>query len=407
MVVSSGPSIDEIRAKFPGLKPDLAFFENAGGSQLPASAIEATRRYMTEHFVQLGATYPTSAAATEIYAKGREFGDALFGGNGKGRVIFGPSSSVLIRHLADAYAEVLKPGDEIIIAITGHEANVGPWIRLQRQGVKIVWWNMDPDSFVPTLEELQTLVTARTRIVAFPQVSNLLGDIVDIAGIVRIAHAAGAKVVVDSVAYAPHRALCADEWGADWVVFSAYKVYAPHLALMWGREESAEPLVGPNHFFIDNTLPYKFELGCQPHELVAGLLGTAEYLAFLAEASDPYARGTVVKAFNVIRALELPTQELLINYLLSKPEVKIIGPAHADSSRVGTISFISDKLKHSEIVNHTDANGIAIRNGHMYAYRLCEALGIDVDEGVVRVSLAHYNTTEEVERLIQALEEIL
>lgn len=407
MAPLSMPSLSEVRAQFPGLRDDFAFFENAGGSHLPLQAIAATKRYMETSFVQLGAGYPLSADATAQFAKGREFGSALFGANGTGRTIFGPSSSMLIRHLADAYSYVLKPGDQVIVANTGHEANVGPWVRLERFGVEILWWHVNPDSFLLETTDLLRLLTERTKIVALPQVSNLLGAIEDVPAITALSHAAGARVVLDSVALAPHRALDVQAWKVDWAVFSAYKVYAPHLGLMWGSDDAFEELTGPNHFFIDRKQPSKFELGCQPHELVAGLLGTGEYLQSLARSSDPCSRDTVVRAFSLIEELEMPTQARFLAYLRDKSSVRIIGPASAGSERVGTISFVSDRLDSASIARHADRRGIGIRYGHVYAYRLCEALGISPDPGVVRVSFAHYNTVEEVDRLIAVLEEIL
>jgi len=166
-------------------------------------------------------------------------------------------------------------------------------------------------------------------------------------------------------------------------------------------------LTGPNHFFIpNNSIPYKFELGSISHEGCAGLLALRSYLRFLAGA-DSDSRETIVKAFDAIEELELPLQTQLIRYLRSKPNVRIVGLADEGLKSVGTVSFVHDSLSSSAIVAAVDKRDIGIRFGHMYAVRLCQALGIDLEEGVVRVSLVHYNTPEEVERLIEVFEELL
>jgi selenocysteine lyase/cysteine desulfurase len=293
------------------------------------------------------------------------------------------------------------------VARCGHEANVGPWVRLERVGVRVRWWEVDPSSYDSPIEALERLLSERTALVAFPHVSNLLGGIADVEAITQLAHAAGARVVVDGVAYAPHRAMDVTTWGVDWYAFSTYKVYGPHMATLWGTRSAMAALEGPNHFFVAaDDVPYKLELGGVNHEGCAGLLGVRDYLAFLAgtDAPDQLDRKGVEKAFDVMTACELPVQARLIEYLGSRPEVRIIGPHHAGESRVGTLSFVHHSKSSREIAEVVDRSGIAIRNGHMYAYRLCEALGLDPADGVVRVSLTHYNTVEEIDRLIAILD---
>ena len=266
---------------------------------------------------------------------------------------------------------------------------------------------MDTGSCSCLLAGLERLLSPRTRIVAFPHVSNLLGEIVDVQGIVRLARQAGARVVVDGVAYAPHRAMDVAAWDVDWYVYSTYKVYGPHMAALYGKHEAFAELSGPNHYFIpDHEIPYKFELGGAIHEGCAGLLALGEYLSFLT-GRERVDRVTVTEAFEVMTRCELPLQERLIGYLLEHPRVRIIGPDTADRSRVGTVSFLHRDLPSHRIAEAVDRENIGIRNGHMYAHRLCRALGIDPDDGVVRVSLVHYNTIEEIDRLIEVLEEVI
>lgn len=405
----SSDTRERIRAQFPALAGDLVYLENAGGSQVPAVVADSIRDYMLTSYVQLGAGYPLSQKATELVDEAHDFVRLMMNGQ-DGEVILGSSTSALLQMLARCYAQVLKPGSEIIVAQTGHEANVGPWKMLDRLGFGLRWWEMDPASCSCPLSDLEELLSERTALVAFPHVSNLLGGIVDIERITSLSHEAGARVVVDGVAYAPHRAMDVSAWNVDWYAYSAYKVYGPHMAALWGRRDALAELSGPNHFFVpDDDLPYKFEVGGPNHEGCAGICGLRDYLATLVGEADPRAldRSAIERAFEIMTACELPLQARLIEYLRSRDDVRIIGPTDADESRVGTISFVHDSKSSAEITAAVDRSGIGIRHGHMYAYHLCEAAGLDPEDGVVRTSLVHYNTLEEIERLIEVFDAVL
>lgn len=397
----------QLRAQFPALQGETIFLENAGGSQVPVAVANRIRDYMLESYVQLGAGYGLSQRATAVVQSAHEFVRLLMGGH-EGEVILGPSTSALLQMLADSYSRVLEPGQEIVVAQTGHEANVGPWVRLERSGQKIRWWQMDPETFTCSLDQLAGLLNERTAIVALPHVSNLLGQIVDLGAITGLAHQAGAKVVADGVAFAPHRAIDVAGWGVDWYAYSTYKVYGPHMGAMWGSAAALAELTGPNHFFIEDV-PYQFELGGVSHEGCAGILGLAEYLKVVAEVGPEteLSRAEVERAFEVMTACEQPLITELVGYLESRTDVRIVGPGHDGSDRVGTVSFVHASKSSAEITEFVDRSGVAIRHGHMYAYRLCEAAGLDPEDGVVRISLVHYNTLEEIDRLIGALHEAL
>lgn len=398
---------DAIRAWFPALRSDTVFLENAGGSQVPGVVADAIRDYMTQRYVQLDAGYALSREATAVASDAHDFIRLYMNGDGIGEVALGPSTSVLSRLLADAYADLVRPGDEVVIAEAGHEANVGPWLRLERHGARIRTWKMERDSASSTLGALESVLSERTRLVAFPHVSNLMGEIVDVKAVTKIVHAVGGRVVVDGVAFAPHRAIDVRDWGVDWYVYSTYKVYGPHMAALFGTHDAYAELEGPNHFFIPNdAIPYKFELGGVLHEGCAGLLALRDYVTFLG-GGEELTRDVIESAGRVMTEFELPLQARLIEYLRDRPEVRIVGPAHADSSRVGTISFVHEKLESRAISGAANEAGIGIRHGHMYAYRPCQALELDPDDGVVRVSLVHYNTLDEIDRLIAVFDSVL
>jgi cysteine desulfurase family protein (TIGR01976 family) len=403
------PDQQRLREQFPALGGDIVFLENAGGSQVPAVVADAMHRYLTETYVQTGAGYPLSRRCTATVEAAHAFA-RLFVDAGEGQAILGPSSTALLNMLAASYAEVLEPGRRIVLAETGHEANLGPWKRLEQQGVEIVWWRLDPQSCTCPLDELEDLLDERVALVALPHVSNLVGEIVDLEAVVRAAHAAGARVVADGVAYAPHRAIDAAGWDVDWYVYSTYKVYGPHMAVLYGKAEALGELRGPNHFFIaDDELPYKFEPGGANHEGCAGLLALGEYLNFLAGANtDAVCDRTVIEgAFARMASLEEPLIERLLGYLAAREDVRVVGPTRPGPARVGTVSFTHARQSSREIAEAVDPSGIAIRHGHMYAWHLCKALGLDPDDGVVRVSFVHYNTLEEIERLIEVLDRVL
>jgi len=393
-----------LRAQFPALSGETVFLENAGGSQVPAVVADRIRDYMLSSYVQLGAGYELSRRATQMVEEAHGFVRLLMGAQ-NGEVIFGSSTSALLQMLADCYAKVLEPGQEIIVAETGHEANVGPWVRLEPLGIQIRWWKMDPETCACSLEDLDELLSERTALVTFPHVSNLLGEIVDIGAIAGLAHQVGAKVVVDGVAFAPHRAIDVAAWGVDWYAYSTYKVYGPHMGAMWGSADALAQLQGPNHFFIEGV-PYQFELGGVCHEGCAGILGLADYLKSVVEVDRSVSmdRAVVDQAFEVMAACEQPLIAKLVDYLQSRSDVRIVGPGHDGSNRVGTVSFVHSRKSSREITEAVDRSGIAIRHGHMYAYRLCERLDLDPDDGVVRISLVHYNTPEEIDRLIEVLD---
>jgi cysteine desulfurase family protein (TIGR01976 family) len=401
------PTVEEIRARFPALRTPWALLENAGGSQVPREVADAIRAHMLKRYVQLGAGYPMSVAATETVDRAHAFIEELMGGAGAGRAILGPSTTQLCHMLAGCIAKTIRPGDEIVLAETAHEANAGPWLALERCGATIRWWRCDRDAMELTLDGLDAVLSPRTRIVAFPHVSNLLGGILDVAEITRRAHAAGARVVVDGVAFAPHRLMSVAAWDVDWYVYSTYKVFGPHMAALHGRHDAIAELEGPNHFFIPrDKVPYVFELGGASHEGCAGLLALARYLAWLGDGRDAETidRAGIERAFARIVELELPLQRRLVEGLADAPSLRLVGSrATGVDQRVPTASVLPHGERPSELVARAHANGVAIRFGHMYAYRLCEALGIAVDEGVVRVSAVHYNTVDEIDRAISIL----
>ena len=403
--------LEKIRTKFPALKSATLFLDNAGGSQLPDYVIQRIHDYMVNRFVQLGADYEVSKEATATTEQARQLLQFFFNGQDLGKVVMGPSTSVLCQMLADCFGRVFDPEkNEVVICQAGHEANVGPWVRLRESGYVVKTWKLNPETYQCSLNELEDLVTGKTRIVAFPHISNLLGEVVAAKEICAIAQKKGARVVIDGVAYAPHRAIDVADLGADFYVYSTYKVFGPHMAAMFGTHEALAELTGPNHYFVKkDDVPYKFELGGVLHEGCAGILGLWDYFCFLTgtKPDSEFDRSVIEKAYLIIENLEYPLTKMLLDYLNSQAGVKIVGSSQADLSRVPTISFIHQNKGSREIAVGANDLGLGIRYGHFYAHRSCGPLSLDPDDGVVRVSMVHYNTPDEIERLCDYFERVL
>jgi len=318
---------------------------------------------------------------------------------------------MLLQSLSRSFAQVVQPGDEVIVTNCDHEANIGPWLRLQEKGVTVRSWNINPKTYTLELSDLERLMTTKTRLVAFTHVSNILGTINPVKEITSFVHKHGALVCVDGVAYAPHRLVDVKDWDVDFYVFSLYKVYGPHYALLYGKQKHFEVLPGINHFFIDE-IPYKLQPGNVNYELSFGLLGITDYFQSL------FARQNITGlkkyhdrlkvVFDMIAQHEEVLSAKLLDFLVSKPGVKIIGESSADKDlRVPTISFVVKDRVSSDITREVDRSKIGIRYGDFYARRLIDKLGYSSRDGIVRVSMVHYNTPGEVEKLISALDAII
>jgi cysteine desulfurase family protein (TIGR01976 family) len=403
------PHLDFIRSQFPALNTSLdgrspwAFFDNAGGSQVLRGVAEKVSEYLLSSSVQLGASYAVSQQAGERVAAGVQAAARFINASDPREVILGASSTQLVANLASSMGEFLQPGDEIIVTDTDHEANIGAWTRLESRGIQTKIWPINTHTLELDLETLGELMTDRTRLVCFTHVSNVLGTINPVAEITRFVHERGAKVFVDGVAYAPHRQIDVQAWDVDFYLFSWYKVYGPHTSLLFGKLARLLKLPSINHFFLPtDSVPYKLQPGNVNYELTYSLSGVTEYFD---ELQERLGVDSLTGVFDAFAAHESALAGKLLNYLKTKPRVRIIGHDSADpDKRVDTISFVVDGVPSSALPAFLDGQQVAVRYGHFYAYRLIRTLGLDQEEGVVRVSMAHYNTLAEVDRLIAGLE---
>ncbi|MGB8376379.1 MAG: cysteine desulfurase-like protein [Salegentibacter sp.] len=406
--------IDYVRRQFPALEQDFVFMDNAGGSQVLRRVIERISGYLVHHNVQLGASYKVSAEAGEKLAYATTQIGKFINTARSEEVVIGPSSTMLLRILSLCISRQWKEGDEVIVTNTDHEANVSCWTDLQEKGIKVRIWKANPDTLELELKDLKKLLNKNTKLVAVTHASNILGSINPIKEISCEVHKAGALICVDGVAYAPHRPVNVRELDADFYVFSWYKTYGPHLAVMYGKYNLLYKMDGINHYFFQKKdVPYKFQPGNLNFELTYSLLGIAEYYQDFYKHHFPKQptndiRERTSRNFEMIAQYEEELSAPLLDYLRTHEKIRIIGHPYADrSKRVPTISFIHDDLKSNEIVEQVDEHRIGIRFGDFYAKKLIKDAGLEEKNGVVRVSLVHYNTRQEVQRLLGIFKKIL
>ena len=408
----SDPLLAHLRSQFPALGAEWALFDNAGGSVPLAGVIERVRAYMSGLAVQLGASYALSARATSQVAEGHRAAERLVNAE-PGEVVLGSSTTANLRLLARALRPTWGAASEVVVTNLDHEANIGPWRELEKDGVQVREWRCRPETMALHLDDLEPLLTPRTRLVCFTHCSNVVGTLHDAAAFIRRIHEAGALACVDGVAFAPHRLVDVKALDADFYAVSLYKVYGPHLGLLYGKRELLLRARSQNHFFFgEDELPYKLEPGGVPHELVASLPAILDYLlAFesrLPGGGEGTERERLARTFGAIAAHEAALVAPLLEFLRSRPGVRVCGEPGADlTRRVPTVTFTVDGRDAAEIPAALDQAGVAIRYGHFYARRAIEAVGLLARNGVVRASMVHYNTPAEVERLIAALEKVL
>ena len=404
-------NLDLIRAEFPALQDGCVYLDNAGGSQVLKRVADRVSDYLLTSSVQLGASYAQSQAAGERVLAARRSVARLINAPVDDEVVMGGATTSLMFLFTQALLPGVKPGDEIVVTNTDHEANIGCWMRLRQAGAVVKVWEVNPQTLALDLADLDRLLSPRTTWVAMTHASNILGTVNPVAEVARRVHAVGGRLCVDAVAYAPHRLVDVQASGADAYVFSFYKVFGPHYAVLWLRRDLLLGLPSLNHYFIGpEVVPYKLQPGNVNYELSYGCIGISDYLVHVGDTlgATGTERQKMQAAFDAFEAHENLLAERLLAYLRSKPSVRVIGHDSAtDGQRVPTISFVAGQQPSEAIVRHVDQFGIGIRFGDFYAKRLIEALGLQAQGGVVRVSIAHYNTLDEIDRLIQHLDEVI
>ncbi len=406
--------VNWVRDKFPALGRRTGsgtdvFFDGPGGTQVPASVVDAVCSCLTTANANLHGAFRTSREADRIVAEAH-FAAADLLGCSESEVVFGPNMTTLTFWLSRALAGEFEPGDEIIVTRLDHDANHAPWMSLADRGIRIREVRFDTADCTLDLADLRSKMTARTRLVAIGYASNAVGTINDVAAVIRDAHAVGARVFVDAVHYAPHGLIDVSALDCDFLVCSAYKFFGPHQGLLFGKAEHLERLRAFKVRPAGNALPERHETGTQNHECMAGTTAAVDYLADLGrvcggESPGATRRERLVAAMRAITEYELGLALDLARGLREIPGLTVYGIVDEARfhSRTPTFGIRMEAEPPRRVAERLAARQICVWDGNFYALNVTQDLGLEGSGGLVRIGLAHYNTTREIDRLLDAL----
>jgi cysteine desulfurase family protein (TIGR01976 family) len=391
------PSIAE---HFPALRSGFCYLDNASGAQVPTHCIEALTDFLSRGSCNVGQPYAGSVRATEVKAQARA-ATAEFLGCAPEEVILGPNATTLTFQLSRAFSRLFRAGDEVVISELEHESNASPWRWLEAQGVGVkVWRARWPEARLEPAD-LRALLTPRTRLVALTAAANSVGATPDVAAAARLARAVGAWTIVDAVHSSPHLLPDVRAWDVDFATFAPYKVFGPHLGCLYVRGGLLPRLPTDKLWFVPDDSPQKLEPGTASHESLAGWLGSLRYLREVLGDARP-GRAGLQRAFERIESLERPLLESTLERLLRHPRVRLYGPPEPQG-RVATFYFTVAGHTPRAVAEHLARHEVGVGSGHYNATLTAQALGV-MPEGAVRVSLLHYNTPRDVERLLAGLD---
>jgi len=364
-------------------------------------------RYYNERKVQPYAPYEASKLAGEEMDEARER-LALVLGVATDEVSFGPSTTQNTYVLAQAFGQYLKEGDAIIVTNQDHEANTGPWRRLADRGIEVREWQIDSETGHLDVQDLNSMLDEKVKLVCFPHCSNIVGEINDVQKICGVIRSAGAYSCVDGVSYAPHGIPNVGKLGSDIYLFSAYKTFGPHQGIMTISRELGMKLPNQGHYFNENSLYKRFTPAGPDHAQIAASAGMADYIDDVYKHhskgnDDALGRGEFVH--DLFRHHEEMLLQPLLDYLSVKNSVRLLGPS--DASKKAPTVAIALKNNPEAVADELSKHGIMAGGGDFYAVRCIEAQGIDPTHGVLRLSFVHYTNKSEIDKLITALDNVL
>lgn len=412
------PALDvaACRRQFPALArrcgdQPAVYFDGPAGSQVPQRVIDAMTDYLANRNANHGGEFATSRESDQLLDRAHAAVADLLGASDPECVVFGGNMTSLTFAFSRAMARTWQAGEEILVTRLDHDANVTPWVLAAHDaGVTVRHVEVREQDCTLDLDDLRAKLSPRTRLVAVGCASNAVGTLNPVAEIVRLAHAAGARVFLDAVHFAPHAAIDVQAWGCDFLACSAYKFFGPHVGILWGRRELLDALPAYKVRPASDHLPGRWMTGTQNHEGIAGTLAAVEYLAELGRSVQPAAasrRAALVAAYGAIVDYEQSLVARLLAGLGQLASVRIFGitdPARF-GERVPTVGITHRRLAARELADELAQRGIFVWHGNFYALPLTEALGLEPD-GMVRIGLLHYNTSDEVDRLLAALAEL-
>jgi len=407
--------LDFVRAQFPAFSAeetrDWAFFENAGGSYVPATVSDRLARFFVDHKVQPYGAFALSKQAGEEMDESYATIASLINA-AEDEITIGPSTTLNFYILAQSLRHLLRVGDEIVVTNQDHEANIGCWRRLSEHGIVIREWRVGKADGELDLNDLEELISDKTRIVCCTLCSNLVGTHNDMAAIAEMAHRVGALVVADGVSYAPHVIPNMKSLGVDFYAYSTYKTFGTHQGVLWGSSEALKKTEGQGHFFNEEKSRYRLNPTGPQHAQIAALAGITEYFDDLHKhhfgESDLGLHERARQTFELVGDHEAKLANILLDYLKGRDDIRILGQDHATpGGRASTIAFHARAMPSKHIAEQLADSKIGVGAGDFYALRCVEALGMDPADGVVRVSMVHYNTVEEVTKLVETIDSIL
>lgn len=395
--------VELVRRAYPALSDGFAYLDGAAGTQLPFSVIDAVAETWRVGCAYAGGVFPASQRSTGIVAECRSAIADLVGGASDG-VIIGPNMTTLTYRLAMAMAKKWTPGDEVVVCRLDHDANIRPWIQAaERVGAAVRWAELDPKTGELPIDQYDTLLNDRTRLVAVTAASNVLGTRPDVAAITAKAHAVGALSFVDGVHATAHGAIDMRALGADFYATSAYKWAGPHLGAIVSNPAVLEAIHPDKLEPAKNDVPARFETGAPSYASLAGAAAAVEHLAGLDPAASGSRRARLLASMSAAEEHEQRLFRLMLAGLADMPDVTTYGAA---TDRTATAYFNIAGLAPSAVATHLASRKINTWNGHNYAWEVTGVLGIRESGGAVRAGLVHYNNEGEINRLLAGIAEL-
>ena len=404
-----------VRSQFPALSESVngqpaAFLDGPGGTQVPHKVILAIRDYLQHSNANTCGAYATSRRTDAVIAGARAAMADFLGCEGD-EIVFGPNMTTLTFALSRSIGRELGPGDEIVVTHLDHDANVSTWRSLEERGVTVRFADIQENDCTLDMQHLARQITAKTKLVGVGYASNAVGTINDVKEVVRLAHQVGALAFVDAVHYGPHGLIDVRAIDCDFLACSTYKFFGPHMGVLYGKREHLKRLQPYKVRALVNEVPNRWEMGTLNHECIAGITACVEYLADLGRHVNPKStnrRSALISAFQTIQAYERTLAERMLRGLLDIPGLKVYGVTDLQklANRTPTFAVRVDGHTPLELATKLGDRGFFTWDGNYYALNLTERLDVEKSGGFLRIGLVHYNTAEEVDGVVAALQAI-
>jgi cysteine desulfurase family protein (TIGR01976 family) len=409
-----------IRAQFPALKRDAIFLDNPAGTQVARTVLDRVQDYLVQHNANHEGVFATSRESDALVEQARQAAADFLNAGSSSEIVFGPNMTSLTFNISRSLVRTFKPGDEIVVTRLDHDANISPWVMAaEERGCKVRWVDFHPEDGTLDMQDMQSAIERKPRLVAVGYASNALGTINPVGKIIKKAHEAGALVYIDAVQYAPHGPIDVQKLDCDFLVCSSYKFFGPHMGVLYGKYDLLDKLTAYRVRPAPDDPPGKFETGTGNFEGMCGVLGALEYIQWVGETygadqlerySGEYSgrRLSFKLGMSAIRSYEFELSRMLLDVLEETPGVTIYGLTDRKrlEERVPTCAFTLKGKTPRQVAEELDAANIYVWDGNYYALEVTTRLGLEGKGGMVRVGPVHYNTMEEIRRFGEVLRKI-